>query len=284
VLTRYGENGVLFKGKFDFINDSCIIYAPSYKKKIFEINIHNSKIIRTYNYPKNYSISHQKHFQIYTDSSKIILPVNYIGTKDPENKKAKLAMFINKSNDSCIFIINYPESFRITKNTSSVNKIPEIVFQKHNAVLNFPADNQIYAYNYDTKITKQIDCQTNNIIKEEITKTNDNLKNALLEELRGRNITILYDKYNNLYYRLSVSHPSFTGFIESKKDALKQLQDYIVTISAIDTNFNLLASNDFNGANFNITHYFVNKNGLYIKSNFGNENEMRFIRFNLVKN
>jgi hypothetical protein len=271
-------------GSFDFLNDSTIIIVNQYKHELLLIDLNNKSVLKKYLLSPDYSMPQFSKLKIFSNQSCIYLPVWYLNRIDNSyGNNARLALKIDRKTDEISYFGNFPSNIEINKNSSLNNITPDIIFQADCFVLNFKKDKQLYKFDYKLNKYFQINCPDLNINDKKLgSASEDEIKNAVAEELSGQYKRLLYDEINRLYYRISVSYPAYKGDLTNNRDEiLKLFKSHEVMISVLDSNLKILCQKKIEGVT---EHHCFTRNGiLYLKKESNEENCVKYFGFKLRK-
>lgn len=222
---------------------------------------------------------------IYIDN-KIILEGFASGETTAETStNCPVTTIYNFKQDSVFFANNYPGQYQLYHWGGAFYRMPYFTVNKEdkNMIISFPQDHNIYVYSIPNGKQTKYYGGSNNIKQidaydEEKKLYADYNENRIADWFYTIPTyrSILYDKYRKLYYRIACL-PSSNKLKEVKK--YRYMTQPIIVI-VLDEKFNYIGECELpDNADLVYTNSFVNKEGLNIQVNTGNEDLLTFHQF-----
>ncbi|MCR8667460.1 DUF4221 domain-containing protein [Aestuariibaculum sp. M13] len=155
-------------------------------------------------------------------------------------------------------------------------------------IFSFPINSHLYEYDIKTDsmvtVDKCVKSKFDNFPLKPLKSTSvDFYEENKYIKGQIRYLSITYDKYKKLYYRM-IALP-----VENDDDLISRDKDFLVSpivLMVLDSDFNVLAEKKLKGGMFNYKDYFVNEEGFWLSKNNPknpnfDEDKLSFSLFNL---
>jgi len=252
-----GPNSIIKSGYYKkFITQSRLLYFPYGVNKLLVFD-ENYKLLQSYDFAERYTLPYPKRFNCYLKNDIAYFPSltqdAYVNFKNFIN--TRLLTKINLKTGKKEQIIKVPDDFHQFQSMTMYDMSPEFVFPDDTTIV-FIMRKSPYIYKYDISSKKLEKFHHPN---EYIRYSEDDIKlghknNSYMFE-KGFYHSLIYDKKNDKYYRLSL-------FNENPGSENPGGMYNKTRIDVFDDNFKDLAHKDFD--NLDADFCFVNNDGLYI--------------------
>lgn len=278
---------ILYRGPYTITNDSMLIYFHSYKKEILLINYKKNQVVKNTKLDNNIAFSFLDNININLYDSVLRFPSitsQYIN----ENffLESHIDMEYDLVNDTIKRIFTYPPKLPLTHNHDLELLIPDCIFLKDQVILSFRSIDNIFSF-HDTMDRYEIISNTGqNIIgnKSYLFANKDEFERSFFTEFNGLYKDLLYDKENDLFYRIMVTYPDFDDKIPtSKEQFMRTANSRTLTVSVMNSDLQEIACNEIKG----VTEFmcFASNGKLYmLEDDKENSDDLeRFIGFELTE-
>lgn len=290
-LYKEGPNSVIATQGFYYQSKDSIWLYRTWQQELILVNesgeIKDKKILKDKLFPiskQTYSVSPYP----FTDLP--ILKVGNIlilhGKNGPEVESGlqpATTILYDLNSDDLRLVNPYPAIYGEPINekwgTFTYRTTPYTLNPKNEMVLSFPADDSISVYNITTdtymKFFAGYSLETN-IEPLPLNSSQTDFQEQYLEQYQY--VGILYDKYHNLYYRL-VMLPTFDYDLNTFSTQHKE-----IAVIILNSSFEKVGEYNLNRAYYKIRNVFVSKEGLHINVQSDDDDYLKFITLNVLKN
>lgn len=284
----YYDNNGIRSDAYIYVNDTTKIFIPLqaqseiliFKKDTLNRNI-NLDDVNELLETKDFNPLFNDYSNIHLSNGKLYFPVRIFLKLNPSNfNQDKLYAVYNLKTDEIKYVGSIPQDFEDYASFISNNFHKSIAVGQNNVLVSLPKLPYLLVYDKNGDFVTKLDAQNDNINKSQTNDSQEKNKVSILNHLSGLYNRVLYDKFRNIYYRISTSYDNYDGslsglqtknFFKNKKTRIHVFDEKLKTISV----------NEFRGLNEN--KFFINAEGLFIQSGYERENELVFRKFTLQK-
>jgi len=273
---------ILRSASYTLINDSLMSYSFWPKKELLIINLDKNKVVERIKIANDYAMPMGNSIQMYYDNDKIVFPTYYASKLDNAySKNAKLILDYNRKTKETNYLGKFPASMNIQQNSRFNFIKPNIIFHKKSYIMNFKGDDFLYKSYYDSTNFEKILCKDNGVIKQDgIARSDNNVKEAILESFKGLYNHLLYDAKSQLYFRISITFPGFNGRMPKNIYEIAEKRKMLVHV--LNSELNIIAKNYVEGVDdFSV---FTRNGKLYLKKDSNKEeNKTTYYAYKLIE-
>ncbi|MBO3699136.1 DUF4221 family protein [Roseivirga sp. E12] len=274
-----------FSGEHD---DGSFYYLPTIAPHILKVSS-KGNVLENYEYSPNRDLAYNSQVKspnIYDDGESIYFDLGeYRDLKNTSTfEEAYLIGAYNYKTNELKKLIHYPDEFRNKKwSTNDVGR--NSVILKNRIYMSFSKSKKIYVYDLAGEFIKESEAGIDAIDESQGLESNDPFQNALAQINNGYYHTLIYDKWQKLFYRLAI-HFDIENKISDPQDLGRAFQKRTLTILTFDENLNIVSKDSFLTAKSFISEefYLMLEDGLYLNLNTPSqpENEYSFIKLTLI--
>jgi len=286
-LNHEYKDQIKFPGPYSFLSDSILLYYHPYVNELLIINLNKREIDDVYYIPSGYGITGIDRLELFIDSSFIILPANSTSPLDEYFcDKNILAMKIDKKSKSITFLGRFPQSVNHNVIPRLNIVIPDAIVHSNKMVLSYRAEKNILEYSIKVDTFASFLCEDIYHKEQEYKYNTEDIKLVMSEEFSGLYKSLLFDKKNKRYFRISLSYPKYDGVLPSFSDNKAYyksiIKTRIVTVFVLDSKLEVIAKNQIEGVA--IENCFIKNGTLYLKRRVDLEGEITFDGYSLADN
>ncbi|MDZ7741248.1 MAG: hypothetical protein U5Q03_05735 [Bacteroidota bacterium] len=282
-MQKEGNNGLLNSGQYETLKTGKLIYFPKYTNKIFLIDPETGEILKTFTISGDLGVYHSKNFNIRLQGNELIMPVFSKRRVDREYfQNNKLFAVFQMGSQDLQSIVNYPEDYLELHAPASANIGSEFFFRGDSIIYCFPRDKHVYVFDLSSYKTTKLKLENPHLQFSGAILNENPYTVAVKRELEGKYSLLLNDTVSGLIYRISVYYPRYKNKLPRDQEELSRMfQSRKINIMTLNNSFEVIANSDLEGITDAL--FFINENGLYMRSMFETENEYRFIRLGMRK-
>lgn len=270
----------LTNGVISFVDNKIIIYLDKYKKKISKFSLIDRKTecIEELSFDRVFATSNSGNFNLQYSEDRLLIPTLPEMRLNEDFFKSEILTIFDLKNQIKKDVLNYPKEFLTHHNINVSNSIADFVFVGDTVIYSFKKDKNLYYFNVSSENSFSFIVEDKNISNDKIDEE-DKMKHAIISAFKGQYLHLIYDKYRDVFYRISSHYVGYNNeFPKDKLSLNKLLKSREIQVSVIDRKFNVIAKNVF--SEVTESSFFITKEGLFLRSmHETNENEMKFVKF-----
>lgn len=279
-LETSGPNQVYGAGGFGWLSDSVMYYLSTIDARIILLDEQGAKtdeFVFSDNRMVSYNSAVKSPFIFIDDEHNLYFDITQYKSLTEEStfEQANLIGVLDTLNKTFRSIVPYPPEFHgKTWSTNDVGRKSFIVDE--HIYMSFSKSKYIYKYDMTGNLVDQSIVGTRGIKDAQGRKNDDPYQHALNQLKNGHYVTIIYDKWNELFYRIGTYLDTSLDFSLDKPETMSEaFRSQKIAITAFDKELKIIAHNVFPTQETGLNHayYFVNKNGLYLYQSIRDKKE-----------